>query len=133
MLSECDASKECACVVDPQEEEERQERDRIVVLVDVVERNIDTVEGNGREKGEGQSDIDLTENDVGKFANRVLNLGIETADEHAQQIDQIDRKDVVANDNLEHAMSDVGRGTEEAYKQDHSAQAMPDFADLYLA
>lgn len=133
MLSECDASKEGSSVVDPQEEEESQEWNRIVVLVDVVERNIDTVEGNGREKGEGQGNIDLAENDVGKFANRVLNLGIETADEHAQQIDQINRKDIVADDNLEHAMSDVGRGTEEAYEQDHSAQAMPDFADLYFA
>ena len=80
-------------VVDPDEEEEREDEDGAIVAHHVAHGEGLGVESDGREQRHGAGNIDLAHDDEGQFAQGVLLTCVEAADEHEHHVRQVDDED----------------------------------------
>ncbi len=114
-----------ARVVDPDEEEEREDEDGAVVLPHVVHRERLGVERDERQQRHRTGDIDLSHDDERQFAQGIELVGIEAADEHQHHVDEIDDEDGRGRD--------VGRSQEGADEKHHAAETVDRTEDVALA
>ncbi len=114
-----------ARVVDPDEEEEREDEDGAVVLPHVVHRERLGVERDERQQRHRPGDIDLSHDDECQFAQGIELVGIEAADEHQHHVDEIDDEDGRGRD--------VGCSQEGADEEHHAAETVDRTEDVALA